>query len=279
MRYFISLSFNGSAFCGWQIQNNAISVQEQLQNALSTLLKEEIKVTGAGRTDTGVNAMNYVAHFDTIQPIAFEPAYFCYKLNAILSKEITILAISRVKNDAHARFDADQRCYRYYIHTYKDPFTLQFSHFVSARNLDIDAMNQAARYFLGQQDFSSLEKLRGGSSSSICTVTKAVWMPLQSDMELQTGPASVSPSANIGNPPYSPAQRYVFEVRANRFLRNMVRAMVGSLLEVGTGRRNPEWIKEMLAAHNRCAAGTSVPGNALFLCGIHYPYEIHWNQL
>ena len=257
MRYFLSLSFNGSAFCGWQIQDNASSVQEQLQNALQTLLKEEIKVTGAGRTDTGVNAVNYVAHFDTTQPIAFEPEYFCYKLNAILSKEITILAISRVKNDAHARFDADQRCYRYYIHTYKDPFALQFSHFVSARNLDIDAMNQAAQYFLGQQDFSSLEKLRGGSSSSICTVSKAVWTPLPEDS----------------------GHRYVFEVRANRFLRNMVRAMVGSLLEVGTGRRNPEWIKEMLAAHNRCAAGTSVPGNALFLCGIHYPYEIHWNQL
>ena len=257
MRYFISLSFNGAQFCGWQIQDNATSVQEQVQNALSTLLKEEIKVTGAGRTDTGVNAINYVAHFDTSLPIAFEPAFVCYKLNAILPKDITILAIASVKNDAHARFDADQRCYRYYIHTYKDPFAQQFSHFVSIRSLNVEAMNQAAQYFLGQQDFSSLEKLHSGSSNSICTVTKAIWTPIPDESD----------------------HRYVFEVRANRFLRNMVRAMVGSLLEVGSGRRNPEWIQEMLQAHNRCAAGSSVPGNALFLCDIHYPYEIRWNQL
>ncbi len=271
MRYFISLSFNGAPFCGWQIQDNAVSVQEQLQNALSVLLKEDIKVTGAGRTDTGVNAINYIAHFNTTLPIAFKPAYFCYKLNAILPKEIAISAISRVNDDAHARFDADQRCYRYHIHTYKDPFAQQFSHFVSARNLDIDKMNQAAQYFIGQQDFSSLEKLHGGNTNSICTVSKALWTPLDS----RTVPAHFLCSNNS----MDETHRYVFEVRANRFLRNMVRAMVGSLLEVGTGRRKPEWICEMLQSHNRCAAGSSVPGNALFLTGIHYPYDIHWNRL
>ncbi len=254
MRYFLSISYNGAPFCGWQIQDNASSVQQTLQDALSTLFHEEIKVTGAGRTDTAVNAINYVAHFDTSEPLQMEPAYICYKLNAILPKSIAINNIAQVADDAHARFDAIERCYRYYIHLGKEPFLEEFSYQIHARELDVDAMNRAAEHFLGTQDFSSLEKLRGGNTNSICNVTYAKWHKIES--------SAISSRA------------YYFEVRANRFLRNMVRAMVGSLLEVGTGKHSPEWIAEMLSARNRCAAGTSVPGNALFLCEIKYPYKI-----
>lgn len=285
MRYFLSISYNGAPFCGWQIQDNASSVQQTLQDALSTLFHEEIKVTGAGRTDTAVNAINYIAHFDTSEPLQMEPAYICYKLNAILPKSIAINNIAQVADDAHARFDAIERCYRYYIHLGKEPFLEEFSYQIHARELDIDAMNRAAEHFLGQQDFSSLEKLRGGNTNSICNVTYAKWHKIEplfhiSQTETISGTAQAgsqltraSSTETISCNAIS-SGAYYFEVRANRFLRNMVRAMVGSLLEVGTGKHSPEWIAEMLSAHNRCAAGTSVPGNALFLCEIKYPYKI-----
>lgn len=246
MRYFIRLSYNGAAFCGWQIQENANSVQEELQKALSTLLKEPISVTGAGRTDSGVNAVNYIAHFDS-QVFAQDTRQVLYKLNAILPKEICIHDIFPVHSDAHARFDAVSRTYKYYIHTEKDPFNSNFSYYLPPDRLDFEKMNLAATYFLGEKDFSSLEKVNGGNKTSICNVTEAFWTPIDST-------------------------HYVFTVTANRFLRNMVRAMVGSLLEVGFGKRPPEWIATMLAEKNRCAAGHSVPGNALFLYKIEYPY-------
>lgn len=246
MRYFICLSYNGSAFCGWQIQENANSVQEELQKALSTLFREPISVTGAGRTDSGVHAKNYIAHFDS-QTVIQDGTHLTYKLNAILPKEIAVHNIFKVHDTAHARFDAISRTYKYYVHTNKDPFDSGFSMFVHPHKMDIEKMNEAAKYFLGEQDFSSLEKVNGGNKTSICNVTYARWE--------QTGENS-----------------YLFTVTANRFLRNMVRAMVGSLLEVGAGKRNPEWIKEMLAAKNRCSAGQSVPGKALFLVEVKYPY-------
>lgn len=248
MRYFICLSYNGAAFCGWQIQENAKSVQEDLQKALTLLLKESISVTGAGRTDSGVHAKNYIAHFDC-QAIIQDEAYLAYKLNAILPAEIAIHRIFKVHDTAHARFDATSRTYKYYIHTNKNPFDSGYSLHVRADRIDIEKMNEAAGYFLGEQDFSSLEKVNGGNRTSICTVTYAKWEQLDEN-------------------------RYVFTVTANRFLRNMVRAMVGSLLEVGAGKRNPEWIKSMLSLKNRCAAGQSVPGKALFLVEVKYPYPL-----
>ncbi len=246
MRYFICLSYNGSAFCGWQIQENANSVQQELQKALSTLLKEPISVTGAGRTDSGVHARNYIAHFDS-QTLIQDAAYMVYKLNAILPKEIAIHKIFEVSENAHARFDATSRTYKYYVHTTKDPFDNGFSMFVKPQSMDIEKMNRAAEYFLGEQDFSSLEKVNGGNKTSICTVTHAAWERID-------------------------ATHFVFTVTANRFLRNMVRAMVGSLLEVGAGKREPRWIAQMLAQKNRCSAGQSVPGNALFLVEVKYPF-------
>ncbi len=246
MRYFICLSYNGSAFCGWQIQENANSVQQELQKALSTLLKEDISVTGAGRTDSGVNAKNYIAHFDCQTTLNDFP-HLSYKLNAILPKEIAVEKIFPVHGTAHARFDATSRTYKYYIHTCKDPFNSGFSTFVQPSRMNMERMNRAARYLLGTRDFSSLEKVNGGNKTSICTVTEAYWE--QTD-----------------------ESHYIFTVSANRFLRNMVRAMVGSLLEVGAGKREPEWIEEMLQKRDRSLAGQSVPGNALFLVAVRYPY-------
>ena len=250
MRYFICLSYNGSAFSGWQIQENANSVQAELQKALSTLFKTPIQIVGAGRTDTGVNARNYIAHFDYNGTIPSEP-HTVYKLNAILPKQISVHSVYPVSDQMHARFSALSRTYKYYIHTEKDPFCSEFSYFVPARKLNFEKMNLACQYFLGEQDFSSLEKVNGGNKTSICNVTHASWEPIGNDIPTQ----------------------YVFTVTANRFLRNMVRAMVGSLLEVGSGKREPEWIKEMLARKNRSAAGHSVPGNALFLVNVEYPVE------
>ena len=247
MRYFICLSYNGSAFSGWQVQENANSVQAELQKALSTLLKEPVQVVGAGRTDTGVNARNYIAHFDFNGPMPPQE-HTVYKLNAILPKQICVHSVYPVSDEMHARFSALSRTYKYYIHTEKDPFCSEFSYFVPSRKVNIEKMNQACQYFLGEQDFTSLEKLNGGNKTSICNVTHAAWEPVNQD-------------------------HYVFTVTANRFLRNMVRAMVGSLLEVGSGKREPQWIKEMLAQKNRNAAGHSVPGNALFLVNVEYPTE------
>ena len=210
------------------------------------LLKEPVSVTGAGRTDSGVHAINYIAHFDC-QAVIQDTAHLAYKMNAILPKEIAVHSIYQVHNTAHARFDAISRSYKYYVHTNKDPFENGFSYFVRPDNMDIEKMNLAARYFLGEHDFSSLEKVNGGNKTSICTVTHAEWVQISE-------------------------HKFVFSVTANRFLRNMVRAMVGSLLEVGSGKRQPEWIEQMLAQKNRCAAGQSVPGKALFLVEVKYPF-------
>lgn len=266
MRYFICLSYNGSAFCGWQIQENANSVQQEVQKALSTLLREPISVTGAGRTDSGVNAVNYIAHFDS-QTLIQNTKHILYKLNAILPKEICISAIFQVDEQAHARFDATSRTYKYFIHTAKDPFNARFSYFIPPGKLDFKKMNEAARYFLGEHDFSSLEKVNGGNKTSICTVTEAGWSAVKAFPDFD-GTAGI----RNGNEAFDGSGHFVFTVTANRFLRNMVRAMVGSLLEVGFGKQEPAWIASMLAEKNRSAAGHSVPGNALFLYEIKYPY-------
>ena len=297
------MSYNGSAFSGWQIQENANSVQAELQKALSTLLRQPIEVVGAGRTDAGVNARNYIAHFNYNGNMPDQP-HTIYKLNAILPKEISIHSVWPVAEDMHARFSATSRTYKYYIHTEKDPFCSQFSYFVPARKLNIEKMNEACRYFLGEQDFSSLEKVNGGNKTSICNVTYARWEPLYPNNAGALGTAGSSgttsatgtsgilgtaetqgtagasetstalgTSAAPGNATASEPTHYVFTVTANRFLRNMVRAMVGSLLEVGSGKREPEWIKLMLKQKNRSAAGHSVPGNALFLVDVGYPPE------
>ena len=249
MRYFIELSYDGAPFGGWQIQDNSVTVQEVVQRALSTLLKEEIAVTGAGRTDAGVNAVNYIAHFDsarlTPEEALSKATILIYKLNAILPKEVVINKIIPVEESMHARFSAKSRTYKYYLHTVKDPFSNSYSYYYPFHKLDFDKMNSAAKHFIGTKDFSSLQKAHSQTKSTICTVTEAGWVSTDE-------------------------HHHIFTVTANRFLRNMVRAMVGSLLAVDSGKEAPEWIAKMLEAKDRCKAGNSVPGNALFLTKIEY---------
>ena len=243
MRYKLTLSYSGAEFCGWQIQPNAPSVQEALQKALSTLVGEAVSVTGAGRTDTGVNARGYVAHFDCSGSV--DTAALKYKINAILPNAIVVHSIEQVEPDFHARFDARRREYTYYIHRSKDPFCCRYSHLCSWPELDIEKMNKAAARLLGTHDFSCFEKTGADNKTSICTVFEARW---QMDDE----------------------QHWSFHIAADRFLRNMVRAIVGTLIEVGRGKRSPESMEALLESGDRCAAGESVPGHALFLSRIEY---------
>ena len=257
MRYKIRLSYDGKAFCGWQIQNNARTVQGELEKALSTLLGTQIQVTGAGRTDSEVNAINYIAHFDVPDEVSIEAAHLCYKLNAMTAREIAVHEVSETSEDFHARFGAQSREYHYFIHFQKDPFCEKFSYRMRYP-LDIEKMNQAAEHLLGEHDFSCFEKVGGNNTTSICTVTEATWStyrPLHSEM--------------MGYP-CKDGDYIVFRIRANRFLRNMVRAIVGSLIEVGRGKKDPAWIAELIESGSRSDAGSSVPGNALFFKGAVY---------
>ena len=257
MRYIITLSYDGSAFCGWQIQNNDRTVQGDLEKALKMLTGRYIQVTGAGRTDTDVNAINYVAHFDMPDEVSIDAAQICYKLNAILSKEIVIHEVSETGEDFHARFDARSREYHYFIHFRKDPFCEKFSYRMRYP-LDIELMNEAAAHLLGEHDFRCFEKTGGNNATSVCTITEAGWSTYK--------PTHVE----LMGMPYCDGDYIVFKVRANRFLRNMVRAIVGSLIEVGRGKKEPEWIAELIAKGSRSDAGSSVPGKALFFTGAKY---------
>jgi len=247
MRLFVSLSYNGASYCGWQIQSNAPSVQAELERALSIAFGESVSVVGAGRTDTGVNASRYVAHFDVTERSFEELEAVLSKINAILPNDICVFALYKVAPDAHARFDAVSRTYRYFVHTSKDPFAVR-SYFYRFR-LDVDAMNDAASRLLGTHDFSCFEKVGGGNVTSVCTVTEAVWE-------------------------YIDPSHLCFTITANRFLRNMVRAVVGTLLDVGRGRQKPEWIDQVMASGDRGTAGQSVIGEALFLSDVRYPYQL-----
>ena len=257
MRYKIRLSYDGSAFCGWQIQNNARTLQGELEKALSTLLGSPIQVTGAGRTDSDVNAIGYIAHFDVPDEVSVEAAHLCYKLNAMLPREMAVHEVSAASEDFHARFDARMREYHYFIHFRKDPFCEKYSYRMRYP-LDIEKMNEAAGHLLGEHDFSCFEKVGGNNVTSICTVTEAVWStyrPMHADM--------------MGFP-CEEGDYIVFRIRANRFLRNMVRAVVGSLIEVGRGKKEPSWIAQLIESGSRSDAGSSVPGNALFFTGAEY---------
>ena len=257
MRYKIRLSYDGSAFCGWQIQNNARTVQGEIEKAASTLLGVSVQVTGAGRTDTGVNAINYIAHIELPDEVSVEAAHLCYKLNAMLPREVTIHEVSVAEDEFHARFDATSRQYHYFIHFCKDPFCEKYSYRMRYP-LDIEKMNEAAALLLGEHDFSCFEKVGGNNSTSICTVTHAGWEVYRPQ------------HCEMFGYPYSEGDYMVFTVKANRFLRNMVRAMVGSLIEVGRGKQNPSWIASLIESGSRSDAGMSVPGKALFFCGVSY---------
>ncbi len=257
MRYIIRLSYDGSAFCGWQIQNNDRTVQGDLEKALGMLAGASVPVTGAGRTDSDVNAINYVAHFELPDSFSMDAEQLCYKLNAILPREAVVHEICATGDEFHARFDARSREYHYFIHFRKDPFCEKFSYRMRYP-LDIALMNEASAFLLGEHDFSCFEKTGGNNSTSICTVTEASW-------------SFYTPShVSLMGFPYSEGDYIVFKIRANRFLRNMVRAIVGSLIEVGRGKKTPSWIADLIAHGTRSDAGTSVPGKALFFTGAEY---------
>ncbi len=245
MRYFIYLSYDGARYHGWQIQPNGISVQEVLNKALSTLLREPIEVTGAGRTDAGVNASLMVAHFDCQQTT--DNGQLTYRLNKLLPPDIVIHKIQQVKDDAHARFSATSRTYHYYIITEKSPFEPYAYRF--PQPLDFDKMNEAAKTLFDYIDFTSFSKLHTDVKTNNCHIITARWEQL------------------------SPI-KWQFTITADRFLRNMVRAIVGTLLDVGRGVLTIEQFREIIEKKDRCSAGTSVPGNALFLADITYPEDV-----
>ena len=255
MRYFIYLSYDGARYHGWQIQPNGISVQEVLGKALSTLLREPIEVTGAGRTDAGVNASLMVAHFDTTQETD-EP--LTYRLNKFLPQDIAIHKIVPVKDDAHARFSATSRTYIYNIVTAKTPFEPYAYRF--PQPLDFDLMNEAAKTLFDYTDFTSFSKLHTDVKTNNCRIMHAQWTQVNSQRSTLNPQLSTS--------------KWQFTITADRFLRNMVRAIVGTLLDVGRGVLTIQQFREIIERKDRCSAGTSVPGNALFLADITYPEEI-----
>ncbi len=249
LRYFIELSYNGKNYHGWQVQPNAISVQEVLEKNLSIVLQQKINIVGAGRTDAGVHATQIFAHFDIEKKQNEEQ--LTYKLNAILPKDIAIIAIFQVKTDAHARFDAVKRAYQYKVVTVKAPFFNEYSHLVKQK-LNVAKMNEAAAILLEYTNFQCFSKVKTDVFTYNCTITEAIWKQENGVL--------------------------VFHISANRFLRNMVRAIVGTLLAIGLDKISVAEMHNIIKSKNRGKAGTSVPAQALYLTEVHYPKTIKYGR-
>jgi tRNA pseudouridine38-40 synthase len=245
-RYFIELAYKGTHFCGWQLQPNGITVQGELERVMTLLLREPVRLTGAGRTDSGVHASCFVAHFDASSEELHKDVTLLYKLNQLISSDISVYRIYPVASDAHARFDAVSRTYQYRIAKVKNPFTIELAYHLY-RPLDMEAMNTAAKILPEYTDFTSFSKLHGNAVTNLCRLTEAYWAENVQSKEL------------------------TFTITANRFLRNMVRAVVGTMLEIGLGKRLPEDIRQIIEAKDRSAAGTSAPPQGLYLTNIVYP--------
>ena len=249
MRYFIRFAYDGTAFHGSQRQPNGVTVQETMEQALAMIFREPIPLTFAGRTDAGVHAREMYAHFDIgEEAMRQEGERLVFRLNGILPDSIAIFDLCLVTDDAHARFSAVRRTYEYHIVDHKDPFLCQHATRVRP-GLDFEAMNEAAQLLIGKQDFASFCRTNTDVKTTICDLTRAEWR------ELGNGHA-------------------VFTIAADRFLRNMVRAVVGTLFEVGRGKMTKEQFAEVITQHNRCAAGDSAPAEGLFLVQIDYPQEL-----
>lgn len=255
MRYFLHFSYDGTAFHGSQRQPNGITVQEAIEDALRLIFREEVPLTFAGRTDAGVHAREMYAHFDIpLSPKSSLPlgrvgvGSLVFRLNGILPDSIAIFDVLPVTDDAHARFSATRRTYEYHIIDHKDPFLSQYATRVRP-GLDFCAMNEAAKHLIGKQDFASFCRTNTDVKTTICDLTHAHWE------QKENGHA-------------------IFTITADRFLRNMVRAVVGTLFEIGRGKRHPEEMASVIAQHNRSAAGDSAPAEGLFLTHIQYPQEI-----
>jgi len=241
MKYFLKLSYNGTAYHGWQKQENANSVQETLDNAMSVLIGAPIETVGCGRTDTGVHAMCYFAHFETLSHI---PDEFIYQLNSILPHDIAIEDFKPIEAENHARFSALSREYRYFIHSRKDPFLRERSYFLH-KKLDIELMNVACKVLREYNDFESFCKKGADNKTTLCEIYEADWITLN--------------------------HQIIFKIRADRFLRNMVRTIVGTMLDVGLHKISMDEFRQIIEAKDRQFSGSSVPACGLYLWDVKYP--------
>ncbi len=250
MRYFLKISFQGAAYHGWQIQPRDVSVQETIEKALAMVLRHDTPITGAGRTDAGVNATTMYAHFDTPQPVA-DLRLLARSLNGILPQDIAINQVIPVHDEAHARFDATSRTYKYFAHTAKSPL-LRATSWQCNPKLDFELMNEAAQHLMAYEDFTSFSKLHTDVKTNICHITQARWERYDSI------------DSNV--------EQWVFTITADRFLRNMVRAIVGTLVDVGSHKISVSDFCDIIEKKDRCAAGTSMPAHALYLWDVKYDF-------
>ncbi|MGW8317049.1 MAG: tRNA pseudouridine(38-40) synthase TruA [Bacteroidales bacterium] len=251
-RYFLHMAYDGSAYYGWQIQPDRPTVQQVMEEAISTLLREDVGITGAGRTDTGVHASCFVAHFDTRSPIDKLPEYpgleqWVFKLNRFLPPDIVVYDAREVPEDWHARFSATYRTYHYHISTLKPLYNRDYTHYLYGK-LDTGAIQRCCQVILETHDFTSFSKLHTDVKTNLCQVMEIDWVTLEDG--------------------------YRFEIRADRFLRNMVRSIVGTLLEVGMGKLDEKGFREIIDARDRGRAGQSVPAKGLFLVDIGYGSKV-----
>jgi tRNA pseudouridine38-40 synthase len=247
LRYFIYISYKGTSYHGWQIQPNSLTVQKLLDEALSTILSENISTTGAGRTDTGVHALIFCAHFDSESPDLDIRKNLIHKLNRYLPKDISVTSVRKVKPDANARFSALSRTYKYFISKVKDPFSVDSSWHMHG-DIKINEMNEASALLLKYSDFTSFSKLHSDVKTNICKIYLAKW-------------------ETNGN-------QIIFTIKADRFLRNMVRAIVGTMIEIGFGKIDLRKFEYIIISKDRCEAGKSAPAQGLFLTEIEYPENI-----
>jgi tRNA pseudouridine38-40 synthase len=248
MRYLIKLAYNGSEFHGWQIQPNATTVQESIESCLTKIFSENINLVGCGRTDTGVHASDFYAHFDGAK-VKYDSAKLVYKLNKMLPGSISIKALYPVNEDFHARFSATSRKYHYHISKHKNPFRInQVWFYNNSQELDLAKMKEAGAMLLNHDDFTSFAKLHTDAKTNICDV-----------MEFNINETS---------------DEIVIDIKANRFLRNMVRAIVGTIIEVGSGKLSLSDFEEIIKVKDRQAAAFSAPASGLFLSEIEYPLEL-----
>jgi tRNA pseudouridine38-40 synthase len=246
-RYFIYIAFKGTSYHGWQIQPNSVTVQKILVNALSTILNERISATGAGRTDSGVHASVFCAHFNSVTPNLDLNKRLIFRLNRFLPGDISVTRLVKVRAETHARFSAVSRTYRYNISKIKDPFAGDSEWFLHGK-IDVKLMNDACRLLLKHDDFTSFSKLHTDVKTNICRILHAEWTETD--------------------------EKIIFTIKADRFLRNMVRAIVGTMAELGKGKITLQEFDEIILAKDRCRAGRSAPAKGLFLIDIEYPEEI-----
>ena len=242
-RYFLKLSFDGTRYHGWQRQENAHTVQAEIEKGLQTLFQENITITGCGRTDTGVHAKIYYLHFDSNKIL--DSKKFLHSINRVLPHDIAVYELHTAADSAHARFDATSRTYEYLIHQKKNPFLHLRSVYVPHK-LDLDRINQAANLITNYTDFTSFAKLHSDNKTNDCTVFESFWSIHEDEL--------------------------IYTIKANRFLRNMVRALVGTLIEIGQNQKSITQLDEIFKAKDRAAAGVSAPAHGLYLSGVEYPY-------